>query len=67
MKPDVPWKPTALPFLEERQLTEEQRTQAVRTLLDRGFSVADVWRMAPALLSDEPDVIATLSVPTRNT
>jgi hypothetical protein len=41
-------------IFEERQLTEEQRTEAVKALLAQGFSVADIWKLAPRLLTASP-------------
>ena len=41
-------------LFEERQLTEEQRTEAVKALLAQGFSISDIWRIAPTLLAASP-------------
>ena len=63
MKPEDPARATDMPFLEERQLTEEQRSAAVKALLDQGFSVADIWNLAPSLLVDRPESAQTISLP----
>ena len=54
-----------LPFLEVQQLTEEERTEAVKALLAQGFSVADIWTIAPSLLSVFPASAQTISIPLR--
>jgi hypothetical protein len=41
-------------LFEERQLTEEQRTEAVKALLAQGFSISDIWKIAPSLLAALP-------------
>ena len=41
-------------LFEERQLTEEQRTEAVKALLAQGFSISDIWKLAPTLLAASP-------------
>jgi hypothetical protein len=63
MHPDDPCGTPDLDFLEERTLTERQRTEAIRSLIDQGFSIADIWKMAPALLGEEPDRMEAISIP----
>ena len=53
-----------LPFTETRRLTEEQRTEAVKALLAQGFSIAQVWEMAPSLLAGEPGTATLFALPT---
>ena len=54
---------TSLPFAEKRPLTEEQRTEAVKLLLDQGFSVGEIATIAPSLLASEPATESLLAIP----
>lgn len=50
-------------FQGERPLTEEQRTDAVKMLLSQGFTVADVWLIAPQLLAVDPGTAEIVAIP----
>ena len=63
MDPEYPRGAADLPFLDERPLTEEQRSRTVKALLDQGFSVADIWEIAPTLLSPQLEMLPLMSLP----
>jgi hypothetical protein len=49
-----------LPQAREHRLTEQQRTETVRTLLVQGYSIGDIWCIAPALLAADPGEESTV-------
>ena len=63
MEPQGPRRATDLPFLDERPLTEEQRSRTVKALLDQGFCIADIWEIAPSLLSPQLETLPLVSLP----
>ena len=54
---------TDFPFVQLRKLTEEQRTEAVKSLLAQGFSIGKIWEIAPSLLASEPADESILALP----
>ena len=47
----------------ERSVTEEDRSEVVKAFLENGFTIPDIWRIAPALLEASPGSTPTVSFP----